>query len=198
MTPFESFDRVWFLTWTTYGTWLPGDERGFVSPKFEGDEPERRNNIVGVSYDSGRPELRKLALAKLVGGPVLLTKAQAGILRGQFEETATHRMWVIVAGAVMNNHVHLVVGVKVDPDPSGLMRDFKSYGSRALNRRFPKPESGTWWTEQGSKRKVKDAPHFAAVVNYVLRQERPLEVWVASHSSSSEALGDKFVQGGVI
>jgi len=20
----------WLLTWTTYGTWLPGDERGFV------------------------------------------------------------------------------------------------------------------------------------------------------------------------
>jgi hypothetical protein len=24
-------DRFWLLTWTTYGTWLPGDERGFVS-----------------------------------------------------------------------------------------------------------------------------------------------------------------------
>ena len=24
-------DRHWFLTWTTYGSWLPGDPRGFVS-----------------------------------------------------------------------------------------------------------------------------------------------------------------------
>lgn len=24
--------RCWLLTWTTYGTWLPGEDRGFVSP----------------------------------------------------------------------------------------------------------------------------------------------------------------------
>jgi hypothetical protein len=23
-------DRFWLLTWTTYGSWLPGDRRGFV------------------------------------------------------------------------------------------------------------------------------------------------------------------------
>ncbi len=23
-------DNVWLLTWTTYGTWLPGDNRGFM------------------------------------------------------------------------------------------------------------------------------------------------------------------------
>ena len=27
---FIPIDRNWFLTWTTYGTWLPGDPRGFV------------------------------------------------------------------------------------------------------------------------------------------------------------------------
>jgi hypothetical protein len=25
---FEAYNRIWFLTWTIYGTWLPGDERG--------------------------------------------------------------------------------------------------------------------------------------------------------------------------
>ena len=77
----------------------------------------------------------------------------------------------------MANHVHLLVGVKNDPDPSDLMRDFKSYGSRALNRQFAKPLSGTWWTEQGSKRKVKDQQHFEAVVNYIRHQRGALVVW---------------------
>ncbi len=27
-----TMDRYWFLTWTTYGPWLPGDRRGFVGP----------------------------------------------------------------------------------------------------------------------------------------------------------------------
>ena len=29
-------DRYWLLTWTTYGTWLPGDRRGFVSNVLDG------------------------------------------------------------------------------------------------------------------------------------------------------------------
>ena len=77
----------------------------------------------------------------------------------------------------METHLHLVVGVSGDPDPSDLMRDFKSYGSRTLNRNFVRPESGTWWTEQGSKRKVKNQRHYNAVVRYVLNQEQPLIVW---------------------
>ena len=127
----NGIDRIWFLTWTTYGTWLPGDERGFVSPKFEGDTPERRNNEPGRSYDEGRPDLRRIAENKLAGDPVRLTRAQAEVVRRQFEETARYRGWQLLAGAIMANHVHLVVGVPGDPDPSALLRDFKSYASRA-------------------------------------------------------------------
>src|SRR5947209_816005 len=33
-----AMDRYWFLTWTTYGTWLPGDARGFVGRVWSADE----------------------------------------------------------------------------------------------------------------------------------------------------------------
>lgn len=77
----------------------------------------------------------------------------------------------------MPNHVHLVLGVTGDPDPATLLRDFKSYGSRTLNRRFGAPASGTWWTEQGSKRKIWDARHLDAVLRYVRTQAGALVVW---------------------
>jgi hypothetical protein len=32
-------DRVWMITWTTYGTRLPGDARGFVSNVRDGPGP---------------------------------------------------------------------------------------------------------------------------------------------------------------
>src|SRR5262249_61062771 len=39
-------DRYWLLTWTTYGSWLPGDARGSVAsvrnktgPRIEHDQP---------------------------------------------------------------------------------------------------------------------------------------------------------------
>lgn len=34
---------AFFLTWTTYGTWLPGDERGWVAKGkgFQGPAPDK-------------------------------------------------------------------------------------------------------------------------------------------------------------
>jgi REP element-mobilizing transposase RayT len=172
-----AIDRIWFLTWTTYGTWLPGDDRGFVSPKFDGPISERRNNVLGEVLDEGRMDLRRLAVLKLGGPPVRLTLEQARVVRRQIEETARYRGWTVLAGAVMANHVHLVVAITGDPDAASLQRDFKSYASRALNRVFARPRSGTWWTEQGSRRKVDDWENLDVLLRYVREQESPLEVW---------------------
>lgn len=174
---FHDYSRIWFLTWTTYGTWLPGDERGFVSPKFDGPVPERRNNRIGIPYDRGGAELHRLAEEKLIGDPVYLSLPQAELVHVQVEETATHRDWRILAGAIMTWHVHLVVGVPGDPEPSDLMRDFKSHASRKLNRAGHRPAGAKWWTENGSKRKVRNQRHLENVVAYVLTQDAPLVVW---------------------
>jgi REP element-mobilizing transposase RayT len=174
---FSAYDRIWFLTWTTYGTWLPGDERGFVSPKFDGTVPERRHNALGTEYDAGRRRLRELAMANLVGPPIWLTAEHAGVLRKQFEETAHYRGWVILAAAIMPNHVHILTGVWGDPDPEDLMRDYKSYGSRALNREFGRRESGTWWTEQGSKRKARNQRHLEVLIRYIRKQPNAFLIW---------------------
>ena len=170
-------DRIWFLTWTTYGSWLPGDERGFVSPKFELDDPEQRNYRVGEPFDSGRARLVNLASARRVGSPIQLNQEQAEVARSQFTQTAGHRGWSLLAGAIMYDHVHRLVGLSDDPDPSTLLRDFKSYASRALTQRFGRPQSGTWWTEQGSKRKIEDWENLETILRYIREQHRPLAVW---------------------
>ena len=169
----NGIDRIWLLTWTTYGTWLPGDDRGFVSPKFEGPVPERRNNEPGQPYDEGRPALRLIADSKRAGDPVRLSRSQARLVRRQIEETARHRGWQLLAGAIMANHIHLVVGVPGDPDPSALLRDFKSYASRALNIRHPVAVKPRWWTEHGSKRKIADWDNLKTVIRYVRDQCLP-------------------------
>ena len=173
-------DRYWLLTWTTYGTWLPGDERGFVSNVVDGDGPEVRHNTPGTPYDRDMPELKQAARAKLVGEPIDLDRDRASILVVQFQETASYRGWALLAAAVMRNHCHVFVGVPGDPEPDTLLRDFKSYGSRALNRRWPKPPSGTWWTEGGSKRKKAGERKIVTTIHYVRDQSHSLAVWLAS------------------
>ncbi|WP_165234816.1 transposase [Aquisphaera insulae] len=177
MIDWDGIGRIWFLTWTTYGTWQPSDERGLVSHKFEGHVPERRNNEPGRPYDDGRGDLRRIAESKLDGDPVRLTRVEAGCVRRQLEETARHRGWPLLAGAIMANHVHLVVGVPDDPDPSALLRDFKSDASRALNRRDGGIPRSKWWTEQGSTRKVAHLDNPEALLQHVRNQPHALEVW---------------------
>jgi hypothetical protein len=71
---------------------------------------------------------------------------------------------------------HVVVGVPGDPSPGTLLRDYKSYASRALNRSFGVRQSSTWWTESGSKRKLPHEDAIVAAVLYVARQVNPLVV----------------------
>jgi REP element-mobilizing transposase RayT len=173
-------DRYWLLTWTTYGTWLPGDARGFVSPVEDGAEGLVIHNVPGTPYDADLPALQRAARLALAGEPILLQAEQAETLMAQFHETAAHRHWLLCAAAIMANHVHVVVGVPGDPEPASLLQSFKSYGSRALNRLYGKPASPTWWTESGSRRKLPDESAVRAAMEYVRWQAHPLRVWTAS------------------
>ena len=85
----------------------------------------------------------------------------------------------MLAVAIMSNHCHIVVGVPGDPEPSKILGDFKSYGSRHLNRHWARPMSRTWWTESGSKRKLPNEEAVLAAIKYVMEQAYPLVIWTA-------------------
>lgn len=176
--------RYWLLTNTTYGTWLPGSRRGSVTAvrdrrPGESVGPHRqRHNQPGEAWEPPIAGLERAAQSKLKGPPVFLTGAQAAVLLGQFQETATYRGWKLLAVAIMANHFHGVVAVADDPDPRKMLADFKAYGTRALNREFELPRSGKWWTAGGSKRKLPDRRAVTSAINYVLnKQPNPLAIW---------------------
>ena len=175
--------RSWLLTSTFYGNWLPGDPRGFVSrvrdhrPDDEECVVRLEHDIPGTPYDGDLPGLWQAALRQMKGRRVLIVCEQAEALLAQFQETAAYRGWALRAVAVMSNHVHIVVTVPGDPPPADVLGDFKSYGSRVLNRRWGRRPNGTWWTESGSKRKLPDEAAVTAAVAYVLRQAHPLVLW---------------------
>lgn len=168
-------DRYWLLTWTTYGNWLPGDARGFVSSLRDEQGLPYLHNVPGTPYDSNLPELQRAMRESMKGDPIRLNAEQASVLLDQFQETATHRAWLLLAVAIMGNHIHLVVGVPGDPEPEKILHSFKSYASRALNQRWRRPVNGTWWTGSGSKRRVKQ---LLDAVEYVRNQEFPLLIWI--------------------
>jgi len=176
--------RHWLLSSSFYGTWLPGDRRGFVG-RVRDARPEDppatariEHDVPGTPYDEDIPGLERASADLMKGPPIYVEAAHAEVLLGQFHETAAYRQWHLLAVAVMANHVHLVVRTPPDADPTKVLGDFKAYGSRALTARFGKPESGTWWTYSGSKRALPDERAVAAAINYVLhKQYNPLVTW---------------------
>jgi hypothetical protein len=110
-------DRYWFLTSTTYGNWLPGDPRGFVSGVEDDDGATVIHNQPMTEYDRDIPGLREYAQGQLQGPPITFKIQQAEVMLRQFHETATHRKWELRAVGIMGKHIHLVVGVVGDPDP---------------------------------------------------------------------------------
>ena len=152
-------NRFWLLTNSCYGTWLPGDERGFVGRVWEHrpgdpDAPRVAHAEQFSRIDREIPGLEAAAKSRLRGDPIRLDSARAASLLVQFRETASFRKWTLRAVAIMSNHFHIVVGVPGDPDPAKILGDFKSWGTRRLNAEFGVPASGTWWTQSGSKRRL--------------------------------------------
>ncbi len=170
-------DRYWFLTWTTYGSWLPGDARGYVGWAADDTGQIVLHNRPQTPSAPSNPALRKAAIAQLKSPPIVLHLPQAEALFQQFVETTTHRGWLLLAVGIMDTHIHALVGVPGDPDPEKILGDLKAYGSRRLSKGWGQPSSETWWTLSGSKRKLDDQRSIPAVVQYIRQQPNPLLIW---------------------
>jgi REP element-mobilizing transposase RayT len=137
------------------------------------------------------PDLKEAARQSLKGSPIYLTREQAEVIAEQFRETAAYRGWQIHALAVMANHFHVVIVAPDDVHSTAILRDLKSYAARALNQRWGKPVSATWWTESGSRRALADEQAVEYASNYVLhRQPNPLVVWPAQGADAPRSVSE--------
>ncbi|MBN9522866.1 transposase [bacterium] len=109
--------------------------------------------------------------------PIRLDSRHAADVFAQLRETATYRGWALLAVAVTPTHVHLVVRVEGDPEGADVLRDFKSYAARRLNRRWGRPPNGSWWSESGSRRVLREDGNVTGAVDYVAGQGGAWLVW---------------------
>src|SRR5262249_46648615 len=110
---------AYLLSWTTYGTWLPGDERGWV----EGGVP-------GIQPDN--PARRDTARGRMKEAPVTLTAAQREGVEATVRDHCTFRGWPLHAVNARSNHVHVVLTAP-EVAPEEVMALLKAWCSRRLN-----------------------------------------------------------------
>ena len=152
---------AFLLTWTTYGTWLRGDRRGWVEEKKGHQQPNEE------LYNRQR----------LLETPCVLDSPQREIVEQTIHDHCRIRGWELFAVNCRTNHVHVVVAAFLNPDD--VMGQFKSLCTRRLKE--PQMRSALklivrrrWWTEGGSTRYLNDDTGLEAAVLYVKEsQDRP-------------------------
>lgn len=148
--------QSYLITWTTYGTWLPGDERQWVSHHEHGIRAPQRG-------------LRRSATDRLTQEPVILNEAQRAITEQTIRDHCDHRMWKLEAINVRSNHVHIVV--VADRAPERVMTELKTWCSRRLNENQPRAQASgiqrKWWTRHGSTKWINDESYLANAIRYV-------------------------------
>jgi REP element-mobilizing transposase RayT len=152
---------AFFLTWTTYGTWLPGDGRGWVEYQKGFQLPDRIRELE--------------AAARMIDDACRLLPHQRDRVEQQVAETCRFRGWILHAVNCRSNHLHVVVSATVPP--KGIREQLKAWCSRRLNEQqrelgIPEEERrSNWWSERGSIRWIFTESDLAAAIDYVLNQQ---------------------------
>ncbi len=138
----------YLITWTTYGTWLQGDERGYVKKGkvYSGSEGLSVSNRFTMSQDAIilKPPQRKMA--------------HEAIMREAFQQN--HR---ILALTVQYNHVHIVFAFNATPI-SRIVAQYKATARLAMKETGL---TGRVWTKGYDKRYCFEKPRLADKIKYV-------------------------------
>jgi REP element-mobilizing transposase RayT len=126
------------LTWTTYGSWLHGDERGWV-----------QSGQPGIQTPS--LERQTIMLVRMTEQAVILNDSQRPLVERTIREVCQFRQWALHAVNVRSNHVHVVLSA--DLSPGQVLSQLKAWCSRRLSEQeglMAEKDSRNgrkrWWT----------------------------------------------------
>ncbi len=156
---------AYHITWTTYGTWLPGDERGWVkagAPGIQAPDPEREQAAA-------------LAMAEFL---VTLNAEQRALVEQTIRDHCRIRGWTLHAVNVRTNHIHVVV--TADRDGKVARDQFKAWCSQKLSDQAGlttpvarKAGRRHWFTEGGDCKEIDTEEYLQNAITYVLEGQGP-------------------------
>src|SRR5262245_10899810 len=91
---------AYFITFTTYGTWLHGRAPGSV---------DREHNVPGTPFLAPDEDAERRMRAAMRQQPYLLDDLRRQVVLATIKEVAVHRKWKLWAAHVRTSHVHVVM-----------------------------------------------------------------------------------------
>jgi len=140
----------YMVTWTTYGTWLQGEDKGYV----------KNGKVLGESRN-----LRKSNIERLSQKAVRLGAREKRVVREAILEKARQVGQRILAIAVHSNHVHIVL----DYDERGVERLVSRYKNAAYFALRKNGFVGRLWTRGYDKRYCFEEKALQDRIDYVQR-----------------------------
>lgn len=99
------------ITWTCYGTWLPGDRRGYVSNTRRPDGTYvPKQNVPGKPITADHALTRQHAASLQKHATATLDGVHARVAADALVAASAKRGWFISRAALMWNHIHVVIG----------------------------------------------------------------------------------------
>lgn len=144
---------AYFITWTTYGTWLPGDRRGWRK--------------TGEGAKTPQPLLEDWCRDRMLGDHIVLNKLQREKVEAVCREHAAIRQWAILAINARSNHVHVVVSAC--SHTAQVVRDqFKANATRVLRQGPDAICADKVWTRGGDCELIDNDDDLQQVIEYVV------------------------------
>ncbi len=143
---------AFFATWTVYGTWLPGDKRGW----FKNGRLQHPDLLVHLH-----------SRLRMTENTVTLNPSQRQLVESTILDHCTRRNWLLHACNCRTNHVHAVVTAP-GRDINIPREQFKAWCTRKLNEQSaPSHRREHWWTERGWDEFVDDPKSLETVISYI-------------------------------
>jgi len=143
----------YLLTWTTYGTWLQGDERGYV----------KNGKICG-----GNKNLMQTNKRSQLQKAIKLSKVQRQLMQEAIRKEAVLQGQHIYALSVKSTHIHIVA--RYTPQPIyKVVAYFKKAARLALKANG---HNGKLWTRGFDKRFCFDQPSLEQRIEYVQKHAK--------------------------
>ena len=154
---------AYFITFATYGSRLPGDERGTASIG---------QNAYGDPGIGDQPGLAGYARKIQAFPAVRLDQQMRIVVETAIRERGAYRSWTLHALNVRTNHVHVVVTAE-DESPELVMRSFKARATLLMRGQGIAGAGNAVWARRGSTRKAWTESDLLEIVDYVLYQQGP-------------------------
>ena len=139
---------AYMLTWTTYGSWVQGDDRGWMKK--------------GKLYTATQA-LENANRKQMKNKPVTLTKIQRSLATQSILEKAKELEQEIFALSVQSNHVH-IVAKKIDLAAGRVVSYYKNVARICLQ---DKGFKGKLWTSGFDKRYCMSTEELKMKIDYV-------------------------------